>query len=188
MTLLEAQIAQVDAKKHDQRDSDRKRVLEMAERRVQEQMHKMDESIYNKTGNMSPAMMEEWDAKARARINEQRTIQEPQTTDKVNLGGGKYIDQQEVNAIAQARVRPTLDNIDEAVDRKRAAESLVKLNKEEKKKQEQIEKQQKKEAKLEKKHARGKLPATDSYQVIVVLTFRQKSRRKSEKRRMPQQK
>ena len=170
MTLLEAQIAQVDASKCDQRDSDRKRVLEMAELRVQEQMHKLDENVFNETGKMSPAMMEEWDAKARARIHEKRVMEDTQVTDKVNLGGGKYIDQHEIDAIAEVRVRPTLDNIDQAVGRKKAAELDEKSNKEEKKRREQIDKQQKKDTKLEKKHARGKFPIIRSLSSALKLS------------------
>jgi Eisosome protein 1 len=155
MTLLQAQIAQVDTSK---RDQDRQHVREAAERIVHDRMHKLDETVFNQTGKMSPAMVDEWDAKARARITEERVTaeRERQPKDRVDIGGGMYIDQSEIDAIAEARVRPTLDNIDEAVGRKKAADTEAKLNDEEKKRHVLLEKQRKKDLKGEQKHVKGK--------------------------------
>jgi hypothetical protein len=156
MTLLQAQIAEVDTRK---RDEDRQHVRQAAERIVRDRMHKLDETVFNQTGKMSPAMVEEWDVKARERITEERATaeRERQRTDRVNIGGGKYVDQSEIDAIAEARVRPTLNNIDEAVGRKKAADTEARLNEEETKRHALLEKQRKKDLKEEQKHVKGTL-------------------------------
>jgi hypothetical protein len=109
-------LEDVDAKK---RENDRKFLMAAAERKVQAQMQGMDKKIYDQTGKMTPAMVDEWDEKAR-----QRALANSETRmehhGKVHLGNGKWMDQSEIDAIAQARIQPTLDEITVKTDKRRA--------------------------------------------------------------------
>ena len=116
MSLFNDKLAQVDAKK---RQQDRDSLMAAAQRNVKASMHGMDEKVFNETGKASPAMMEEWEAKAAARAkadSEARMVNHG----RVNIGGGKYLDQSEVDAIAARRVQPTLDEITAKAEKQRA--------------------------------------------------------------------
>ncbi|KAL8658128.1 MAG: hypothetical protein Q9226_001247 [Calogaya cf. arnoldii] len=116
MSLFKDELAQVDAKK---RQQDRDALMAAAQRNVKASMTGMDERVYNETGKASPAMTEEWEAKAKARAkadSDARMVNHG----RVNIGGGKYLDQSEVDAIAAGRVQPTLDEITEKADKQRA--------------------------------------------------------------------
>ncbi|KAJ9663407.1 Eisosome assembly protein [Coniosporium apollinis] len=137
MSKFDSDIAQVDSKK---RQKDRDALLAAAERRVQAQMHNMDEKVFADTGKVPPAMMEEWEAKARARAaadSEARMVNHG----KVHIGGGKFMDQSEIDAIAAARLQPTLNEINEAAEKQRARDEEIRLDQEEKKRQAQREKE-----------------------------------------------
>lgn len=116
MSLFTDKLAQVDGKK---RQQDRDSLLAAAQRNVRASMHGMDEKVFNETGKVSPVMMAEWEAKAKAKAkadSDTRMVNHG----KVNIGGGKYLDQSEIDAIAAARVQPTLDEITETAEKHRA--------------------------------------------------------------------
>ncbi|KAI4278519.1 MAG: hypothetical protein LQ337_000948 [Flavoplaca oasis] len=116
MTLFKDEVAQVDAKK---RQQDRDALMAAAQRNVRASMTGMDERVFNETGKASPGMTEEWEAKAKARAkadSDARMVNHG----RVNIGGGKYLDQSEVDAIAAGRVQPTLDEITEKAEKQRA--------------------------------------------------------------------
>lgn len=151
MNQLNQSLANVDAKK---RDQDRRNLMAAAERKVQAQMHGMDKKIFDETGKMSPAMIEEWDAKARAKAaadSDARMVHHG----KVNVGGGKFLDQSEIDAVAAARIQPTLDEINEKTEKQRARDEEIRLDQEEKKRQAQNEKERAAELKAEEKRAKG---------------------------------
>jgi hypothetical protein len=160
MEQFNKSLADVDAKK---RENDRKFLLAAAERKVQAQMQGMDQKIYDKTGKMSPAMVDEWDAKAR-----QRALANSETRmenhGRVHIGNGKWMDQGEIDAIAQARIQPTLDEITEKTEkrraedeRRRAEEEERRLDLEDKKRREKVEKDRAAEIKAEEKQVKGRL-------------------------------
>ena len=141
MSTFNDKLAQVDAKK---RQSDRDALMAAAQRNVAKRMSNMDEKVFADTGKVSPAMMAEWEAKARARA-EADSAMRMVNYGKVNIGGGKLMDQSEVDAIAAARVQPTLDEISEKaafhrqqdeerrqeeLERKRIAEESARAEKE----------------------------------------------------------
>ncbi|KAL9131853.1 MAG: hypothetical protein Q9217_000299 [Psora testacea] len=116
MSLFTDTLAQVDRKK---RQKDRELLMAAAQRNVRASLCAQDERVFNETGKVTPAMMAEWEAKAKAKVeadSEARLV----THGMVNIGGGKYLDQSEVDAIATAKVQPTLDEITETAERQRA--------------------------------------------------------------------
>ncbi|KAF2013633.1 hypothetical protein BU24DRAFT_424633 [Aaosphaeria arxii CBS 175.79] len=150
MSQLNKSLAEVDAKK--QSDA-RRHVLEAAERKVQAQMQGLDKKIYDETGKMSPAMLEDWDNRARARAvaaSEARM----ENHGKVHIGHGKFVDQSEIDAVAQARIQPTLDEIAEKTEKRRAEEEERRLDAELKKREQQKEKTRAAELKAEEKRAK----------------------------------
>jgi hypothetical protein len=178
MTQLNKNLAEVDAK----RNQDRRHLLAAAERKVKAQMHGMDEKIFNETGTMSPAMIEEWDARARAKAaanSEARMANHG----KVHIGGGKYIDQSEIDAVAAARVQPTLDEISEKVEKQKAKEEEMRLDREEERRQAQIEKERAAEIKAEEKRAKEeKKKALKSHNVEERTAAKQEQKAEQSKR------
>lgn len=127
MSMFKDEVAQVDAKK---RQRDRDALLEAAQRNVRASMTGMDERVFNETGKASPAMVEDWEAKAKARAkadSDARMVNHG----RVNIGGGKYLDQSEVDAIAASRVQPTLDEITEKAEKQRARDEELRQQQEE---------------------------------------------------------
>ncbi|KAI4723798.1 hypothetical protein E4T49_08476 [Aureobasidium sp. EXF-10728] len=146
MSSLNNSVAQQDEK----RNQDRAALLAAAEKRVQAQMHTMDEQVFQQTGQVTPAMMEEWEAKARARATAQSEDRQ-RNFGKVNIGGGKYMDQSELDAIAQSRLQPTLDEINDNAEKKRARDEEIRLDQEQRRRTQMSEKEREKEVKAETK-------------------------------------
>ena len=107
MSLFSSKLAEVDTKK---RTSDREALMAAAQRNVRASMAGIDEKVYAETGKVSPAMMEEWEVKARAKAKAESDARMV-NHGRVDIGGGKFLDQSEVDAIAAAKVQPTLDDI-----------------------------------------------------------------------------
>ncbi|KAF2854617.1 hypothetical protein T440DRAFT_464755 [Plenodomus tracheiphilus IPT5] len=152
MEHFNKELANVDAKK---RDTDRKSLMAAAQRKVQAQMQGMDKKIFDETGKMSPGMVDDWDdkAKKRALANSEARME---NHGRVHIGNGKWMDQSEIDAIAQARIQPTLDEITEktekrlaADEKRRAEEEERRLDLAEKKRRERVEKDRAAELKAE---------------------------------------
>ncbi|KAI8935957.1 hypothetical protein NX059_007463 [Plenodomus lindquistii] len=157
MEQFNKQLADVDAKK---RDTDRKSLMAAAQRKVQAQMQGMDKKIFDETGKMSPGMVDDWDEKAkkRALANSETRME---NHGRVHIGNGKWMDQSEIDAIAQKRVQPTLDEIDEktekrlaADEKRRAEEDERRLALAEKRRHERVEKDRTAEIKRGEKQSR----------------------------------
>ncbi|KAL8943638.1 MAG: hypothetical protein Q9216_000926 [Gyalolechia sp. 2 TL-2023] len=147
MSLFKDEVAQVDAKK---RQRDRDALLEAAKRNVRANMTGMDERVFNETGKASPAMVEDWEAKATARAkadSDARMVNHG----RVNIGGGKYLDQSEVDAIAAGRVQPTLDEITLKAEKQRARDEELRQQQEEREQEEKADARAKKEEEKAKK-------------------------------------
>jgi hypothetical protein len=123
MAGLNAGLHTVDAKKQ---QDDRAKLLAAAEKRVSTRMQDMDAQVYRDTGKVSPAMMEEWEAKARQRAEKDRE-QRTQNPGKTHIGGGKFMDQTEIEAIAAARLKPTLDEINDTAEKKRERDEELRV-------------------------------------------------------------
>lgn len=159
MEQFNKQVEDLDSKK---RENDRKSLLAAAQRKVQAQMQAQDKKIFDETGKMSPAMVDDWDDRARKRAlaNSEARME---NHGKVHIGNGKWMDQEDINAIAQARIQPTLDEITEKTEKRRAEdekrraeEEERRLDLQEKKRREKVEKERNAEIKAEEKLARGK--------------------------------
>lgn len=127
MSSFQDKLAQVDTKK---RQSDREALMAAAQRNVRASMHGMDERVFSETGKASPAMMEEWEAKAKLKA-EAESKSRMTNHGRVNIGGGKYLDQSEIDAIATAKVQPTIDQITAKAGEQRARDERIRAEREE---------------------------------------------------------
>ncbi|KAF2652092.1 hypothetical protein K491DRAFT_605612 [Lophiostoma macrostomum CBS 122681] len=150
MNQLNQSVAEIDAKK---REQDRKSLMDAAFRKVQKDMQGLDQQVFDKTGKMSPAMIDEWDAKAKAKAaaNSEARME---NHGRVHIGHGQYMDQAEIDAIAQARVQPTLDEIADKTEKRRAEEEERRLELEAKRREEHREKERAAEIRAEERRVK----------------------------------
>ncbi|KAF2084139.1 hypothetical protein K490DRAFT_49881 [Saccharata proteae CBS 121410] len=190
MSQFNNQLAAVDARK---RQKDRESLLAAAERKVHAQMHTMDERVFMETGKVSPAMMEEWEARARAKAAEDSEARLA-NHGKIHVGGGKFLDQSEIDAIAQARMQPTLDEIAEKAALQRARDEELRLDAEEKKRVANVEKERDADLKAETKRQKSEEKAAEKARKAEEKAAHktekeaEKSRREEEKRLSKQEK
>lgn len=151
MAQLHSGVNTVDAKKQ---QDDRARVMAAAEKRVSARMHDMDERVYADTGKISQSMQDEWEAKALKRAEKERE-ERAQHPGKTHIGGGKFMDQAEIEAIAAARLKPTLDAISDNAEQKRARDEELRLEKQHQEKVRMEETAQKQQQKEEFRKIRG---------------------------------
>ncbi|EME80420.1 uncharacterized protein MYCFIDRAFT_86890, partial [Pseudocercospora fijiensis CIRAD86] len=118
---------------------DRAKVLAAAEKRVSSRMHDMDQQVYRDTGKVSEAMMAEWEEKARVRAQQERE-KKAETPGRTHIGGGKYMETADIEAIAAARLKGTLDEINATAEQRRARDAEIAAEKEE---QERLKMEQK---------------------------------------------
>ncbi|QIW96772.1 hypothetical protein AMS68_002290 [Peltaster fructicola] len=145
MSQFNTALASVDAKKQ---QTDRDALLAVAQKRVQKSMLDMDAKVFQDTGKVSQAMMDEWETKAKKRATEDAEKREI-NRGKTHIGAGKYMDTAEIEAIAQARLKPTLDEINENAERRRARDEEIRQEKEQQERFKQQEKLRSKEGKEE---------------------------------------
>lgn len=108
MSIFNKNIEEIDTKK---RQKDREALLAVAQKNVRASMHGLDERIFAETGRIPPSMMDQWEAKARATA-EADSKARMANYGKVHIGGGKFVDQSDVDAAASRNVQPVLDEID----------------------------------------------------------------------------
>ena len=147
MSRFNEKLADVDNDK-EKRAKDRNSLMAAAEKAVHQRMSVMDKQVFEETGKITPAMMEEWEAKARAKAasNSEKRLEKHGL---VNVGGGKYMRDDEVEAIAQGRMQPTLDEIADNAEKQRARDEEIRLDQEERKRQAAVEKERARETKAQ---------------------------------------
>lgn len=153
MSIFQNKLADVDKGK---RQQDRDNLLQIAHRNVDAQMSKMDSKVFDETGKISPAQMEKWEKSARAKA-QQDSDERTQYHGKVHIGGGKYLEQSELDAIAKARLQPTLDDISEKAEQRRARDEELRMERERKEQQEARDKTRALETSAQVKAEHGKV-------------------------------
>lgn len=150
MSRFNDQLASVDAQK---RKTDRSTLMAAAEKSVRQRMSSLDQQIFDETGKVTPAVMEQWEAKARQRAAAQ-SEKRLEHHGMVDVGGGRFMEQSEVEKIAASRMQPTLDELDANAEKQRARDEEIKLDQERRKDETATQKQREKETKIELKKAR----------------------------------
>ncbi|KAF4585465.1 eisosome protein 1 protein [Ophiocordyceps camponoti-floridani] len=131
--IFPTRMDQVDA---EQRERDREVLLAAAQRNVKDRIRGMEtkKSRKNKRKH-SHANMTLWELQAQQAL-QAHTQDESERRDLVNLGGGRFMTPEEINAIASRRVQPILDDIDAraAAERERKAQAKEKRGRSRKRK------------------------------------------------------
>lgn len=151
MSLFQSKLAEVDEKK---KQKDREALMAAAQRNVTARMQTMDDQVFEETGKVSPAMMQEWEAKARERA-QLESDNRMEHHGKVHIGKGKFLEQADVDAVARTRLQPTFDEITEKAEQQRARDQEVQLELEEQKRKADLEKQRQADLKAEQKRVAG---------------------------------
>jgi hypothetical protein len=105
MSLFQGKLAEVDAKT---RQKDRDALLVAAHKNVTARLNAMDEKVFSETGKTSTQQRELWERQARERAQKESDSRLV-NVGKVHIGGGKFMEQSQVDEIARARIQPTLD-------------------------------------------------------------------------------
>ena len=151
MSMFSNKVSQIDEAK---RQKDRDAVLAAAQRNVKARLQGMDEKVYRDTGKMNQSMMSDWEEKAQAAArshHETRTVNKG----KVDIGGGRFMDPEEVQAIASSRVQPVLDDINDKAEAERERRLALKAEEEARKDEEQRKREREKEIAMLNKQAQG---------------------------------
>lgn len=150
MSMFSNKLTEVDQAK---RQSDRDALLAAAQRNVKARLHGMDEKVYSDTGKINTALQSDWNLKAQqaAQLSSEARNE---NTGKLNLGGGMYMDQEQIDAIAAKRMQPVLDDINEKAEKERARQAVLKAEEEARKSELAREKERDREAKALSKRIR----------------------------------
>lgn len=151
MSLFQSRLAEVDTKK---RQADRDALLQAAHKNVTAQLNKMDEQVFSETGKASPQQRELWERQARERA-QRESDDRMVNVGRVHIGGGKYLDQADIDAIAKQRLQPTLDEIADKAEKQRAKDEELRLEQERQKQEQETEKQRQADIKKEMKESQG---------------------------------
>jgi len=153
MSLFSSSLSKVD---DSQRQKDRDALLAVAQRNVTKSLQVMDERVFAETGKVTPAMMSDWEARSRAAADQHKESRMDHYG-KIDIGGGVFVDQSAVDAIALKNVQPVLDEIDVKTEAERARQMDFKMDAGERKRQAQMEKARDKELKEANRKIKGNL-------------------------------
>ncbi|KAH8174204.1 eisosome protein 1 domain-containing protein [Sarocladium implicatum] len=151
MSMFSNKVSQIDEAK---RQKDRDAVLAAAQRNVKARLQGMDEKVYRDTGKINPSMTSDWEERAQAAArshHETRTVNKG----KIDIGGGRFMDPEEVQAIASSRVQPVLDDINDKAEAERERRLALKAEEEARKDEEQRRREREKEVALLNKQAQA---------------------------------
>ncbi|KAG4425956.1 hypothetical protein IFR04_000900 [Cadophora malorum] len=126
MSQFSSNLSQVDAKK---RQQDRENLIAAAQRNVTKSLHGMDEKVFADTGKIAPSLLNEWEVKAHAAAQANSDTR-MENHGKVHIGGGKFIDQSEIDQVAARNVQPVLDEINEKAEAERERQAALKAEQE----------------------------------------------------------
>ncbi|KAF8449877.1 hypothetical protein BDZ91DRAFT_94507 [Kalaharituber pfeilii] len=147
-------------------------LMAIAQRNVKNRMAGIDSQIAERTGLV---YRHNWSEKA-LQLAEERAQSNSRSENKgkIDIGGGKFIDPEVVDAIAFKNVKPVLDDLTAKAEAERARIAAERQEMEERKRAEALEKERNREARKEMK----KVKATEKTEHL-----RRKEEEKQEKRR-----
>ncbi|OJJ47454.1 hypothetical protein ASPZODRAFT_141048 [Penicilliopsis zonata CBS 506.65] len=137
MSSLQSKLNRLD----EQRQKDRDDLMTRARRNVDAALLDIEMKVYADTGKASPAMQREWEEKARERARLEAETQLTQNGSRIHIGADQYVDRAEVEAVARSRVQPTLDELSDRAEEKRAKEFEQRLDEEERRRYEAIQRE-----------------------------------------------
>lgn len=152
---LQRRVVEVDKQKQ-VRDS--LALMAAAERNVKKQMEAQDDKIAEDQGRVPKHVQAEWDSKAKAMSEQYEKTRQAEVEahkGKINIGGGKWIAQEDVDRIARGNVQPILDEINAKAAAERARQEEIRLEREETERVRRVANEREADMKAEKKRVRG---------------------------------
>ncbi|KAI9648784.1 Eisosome assembly protein [Ciborinia camelliae] len=143
MNLFSSNISQVDEKK---RQRDRESLIAAAQRNVNKSLHGMDERVFADTGKVAPSLLNEWELKAH-QAAQAKSEARLENFGKVDIGGGKFVDQSVIDAAAAKNIQPVLDEMNTKADAQRFRDAELKIDEENRRRKSQEAKVREKESK-----------------------------------------
>lgn len=149
MAVFQSSLSKVDPST---RQSDRDRVMAIAQQKVKRDLEDIDQVVYSKTGKPTPQMKAQWEreqyARQQAETHAQQQHEERMMNHgRIDIGGGQYMDQEQLDETARRNVQPVLDNIETHNQERLESEEGKRLDAEERKRQAVIDRQREKESK-----------------------------------------
>lgn len=153
MTSLQTKLDQVDV----QKTRDRELLMQAARRNVDQTLQDMEAQLYANTGRAPPSVQKGWDEVAQERVRREAEDFEATTAqgNRVNIGGQKYMDIADIDAVARSRLQPTFDEITENAELRRAHDIEARLDAEEEQRHAAVERQREAEVKELEKQEKG---------------------------------
>lgn len=151
MSLFDTKLAKVDEQK---RDRDREALLAAAHRNVQARLKGMDDKLNAEMGRVPPSTMSDWNTKAHAAAQARFDASRFEDQNKIDVGGGKFVERDAIEEIAAKRVQPLLDEINERAERERERKAAEKL--EEERQKEETERNKMREREVQEIHKKLK--------------------------------
>ncbi|KAJ5842413.1 uncharacterized protein N7525_000154 [Penicillium rubens] len=176
MTTLRTKLDQVD----EQKTKDRELLMQAARRNVDQTLQDMEAQVYADTGRPPPSVQKEWDEVAQERVRREAEVYEDATTrgNRVNIGGQKYMDMADIDAIARSRLQPALDEVTEDAELRRAHDIEARLDAEEEQRHAAVERQREAEVKeLEKQEKEASKRDKSEGKVPKFFLWRKKGKR-----------
>lgn len=130
MSMLNNKLSEVDEEK---RAHDRQALLAAAQRNVKAQLHDMDEKLQTENGRIPQITMGDWERKAHIAAQTRFDSSHHEKLNKVDLGGGMFMDRSEVDAIAARNVQPLLNEINEKAEREKERREAERIEEERRK-------------------------------------------------------
>lgn len=151
MSMFSSKLSQVDK---DKREKDREALLAAAQRNVKARLQTMDEKASHETGKPSSTKLTEWEVKAQQAA---QTRHDTRTENRgmVDIGGGKFMAPEEVDAIATKRVQPVLDDINEKAEAERERQAVLRMEEEARREEGEKQKARERESKEIQKKLKG---------------------------------
>ncbi|KAJ0148091.1 hypothetical protein FOXG_01465 [Fusarium oxysporum f. sp. lycopersici 4287] len=143
MSLFSNKLSEVDQKK---RQDDRNALLAAAQRNVKARLQGMDEKVYHETGQVNPTLMSEWELKAHQLASASHETRNA-NKGKIDIGGGRFMDPHDIDAIAAKRMQPLLDDINEKAEVERERLATLKMEEEARKAEQEKQKARDRETK-----------------------------------------
>lgn len=175
MSIFSSNLTQVDEKK---RSKDREALIAAAQRNVTKSLHGMDERVFAETGKVAPSLLSEWEVKAHAAA-QAKSEERMQNHGMVHIGGGKFINQSEIDQVAARNVQPVLDEINEKAAAERERQAALKMEQESQARMAAEKKTREKESKDINKKLRRKFSFAKPMMVLTSHRTRQGRREES---------
>lgn len=129
-------MSPLESKKPEPRETepkvDRTKVLEAARRNVRSQLEDIDQTVADRTGMVPPSTRSAWESKALPVAQETSTAAatEESHEGERDAGGGLYVAEEDIEAVAKQNVKPFLLELDERAEKERERERKLKEEKE----------------------------------------------------------